>query len=47
MSSIEAIKALVRRYFDTFNASAMKKLEEILAPDYGDRLDRFFWSMAA
>ena len=39
MSSIEANKALVRRYFDTFNAGALEKLEEILAPDYGDRLE--------
>ena len=30
MSSIEANKALVRRYFDTFNAGKFEELEEIL-----------------
>jgi len=39
MSHIEANKALVRRYFDTFNAGKLEKLEEILAQDYGDRLE--------
>jgi steroid delta-isomerase-like uncharacterized protein len=39
MNDIEANKALVRRYFDTFNTGDLGHLEEILALDYGDKLE--------
>lgn len=39
MSHIEANKAIVRRYFETFNAGNLERLDEIVARDYGDRLD--------
>jgi steroid delta-isomerase-like uncharacterized protein len=39
MSSIEANKAVVRHYFETFNAGNFDQLGEILADDYGDRLE--------
>jgi len=39
MSDIEANKAIVRRYFETFNAGNLDRLDEILAHDYGDRLE--------
>jgi predicted ester cyclase len=39
MPSIEVNKAIVRRYFETFNAGAFDRLGEILTEDYGDRLE--------
>lgn len=39
MLDIEANKTLVRRYFETFNSGQLERLEEVLAPDYGDRLE--------
>lgn len=39
MDDIAANKALVRRYFDTFNAGDLSRLEDILALDYGDKLE--------
>jgi NAD(P)-dependent dehydrogenase (short-subunit alcohol dehydrogenase family) len=38
MSSAEASKDLVRRYFETFNAGEPGEPEGILAHDHGDRL---------
>jgi predicted ester cyclase/ketosteroid isomerase-like protein len=39
MSDIEANKAIVRRYFETFNAGDFGRLDEIVSQDYGDRLE--------
>jgi ketosteroid isomerase-like protein len=39
MLDIEANKAIVRRYFETFNSGHLEQLHEILAQDYGDRLE--------
>ena len=39
MDDIAANKTLVRRYFDTFNAGDLSRLEDILALDYGDKLE--------
>lgn len=39
MLDIEANKAIVRRYFDMFNSGHLEQLHEILAQDYGDRLE--------
>jgi predicted ester cyclase len=36
---LEANKAVVRRYFETFNAGDFERLDEIVAQDYGDRLE--------
>lgn len=38
-ASLEANKAVVRRYFETFNAGDFERLDEILARAYGDRLE--------
>lgn len=39
MSELECNKAIVRRYFETFNNGKLERLDEILAQDYGDRLE--------
>jgi steroid delta-isomerase-like uncharacterized protein len=39
MSDIEANKAIVRRYFETFNAGDFDRLDEIVSHDYGDNLE--------
>ena len=39
MSDIENNKAVVRRYFDAFNAGDFNKLDDIVAQDYGDKLE--------
>jgi len=39
MPDIEANKAIVRRYFETFNAGELHRLDEIVARNYGDRLE--------
>jgi predicted ester cyclase len=36
---LEANKAVVRRYFDSFNAGDFTHLDEIVTQDYGDRLE--------
>lgn len=38
-ATLEANKAVVRRYFDTFNAGDFSHLDEIVTADYGDRLE--------
>jgi steroid delta-isomerase-like uncharacterized protein len=39
MSDIENNKAVVRRYFDAFNAGDFNQLDDIVAQDYGDKLE--------
>lgn len=39
MSEVETNKAIVRRYFETFNAGDLSRIDEVLARDYGDRLE--------
>jgi predicted ester cyclase len=38
-AQLEANKAVVRRYFETFNAGDFDRLGEIVSRDYGDRLE--------
>jgi predicted ester cyclase len=39
MSGLEANKAIVRRYFEIFNAGVFEQLNDVVAEDYGDRLE--------
>lgn len=39
MSDIEVNKTIVRRYFEIFNTGELDRLGEVLAQDYGDRLE--------
>jgi predicted ester cyclase len=38
-AKLEANKAVVHRYFDMFNASRFEELDQIVTPEYGDRLE--------
>jgi predicted ester cyclase len=38
-TKLAANKAVVRRYFDMFNASRFELLDQIVTPEYGDRLE--------
>lgn len=38
-AKLEANKAVVRRYFESFNKDDLSHLDEIVTPDYGDRLE--------
>jgi len=38
-SQLEANKAVVRQYFDTFNSNQLDRLPEVISPEYGDRLE--------
>jgi len=38
-SQLEANKAVVRQYFDTFNSNQLDRLSEVISPEYEDRLE--------
>lgn len=38
-ANLEANKAVVQRYFDMFNAGHFEALNQVVTPDYGDRLE--------